>query len=521
MTSLTIAALIGWGGPALADQGVTQVTPATPTTLPVYGVSATNNSGETSQNQPIGVIPQPTPAMPGLVTGVTLGEIYTNNLTLTPPGTPHQSDFITEIQPFLKSAFSSPRFKGLLDYSLQGFYYDKHHQDNQVYQQLDAQGTFTLVPKHFFLDGTALYNQQVINQTAPVGSGTFFINNNLANSATGMLSPYWVQDFGTAGTMNLRYSHGRVVYNTQGISGTSKTTLSGIPSITSNGLQFSYLSPKGATLGWNIEYFNQRLEPDFGPGIQFGAATLGTSLQVSGYTRLLADVGKENNFLPNGTVQKLGARFWDAGFEWANTLNDLTMLVGHRFFGRSYQFSWTHMAALLTTTLNYTEQPTDYNQQLLGQNPEAMVATPLAIPQIPSLFERQIYISKRASASASYATARSVLTVTLYDELRTFITLNNTQERVATANLSWMFDIGVFTALTPTFGWQRYQFQNGQINYTTYEQLALIHEFGPQNTGSVIVRNGALTNAYNGTPATPGPNGYRVNVIILQWTHLF
>lgn len=523
LLSSMIAFLLARGGAAVADQGTTMITPATPTALPIYGVSGTENSSSTFQNDALGVIPQPTPEIPGLVTGVTLGEIYTDNLTLAPSGAAQQSDFITEIAPFLKSAFSSPRFTGLLDYSVQGYLYAQHHQDNQASQQLNAQGTFTLIPGHFFLDGVALYGQQIINQSAPTSSGSFFIDNNRANSATGILSPYWVEDFGNAGTMTLRYSHGRVVYNTQGISGASKTDLSGISNVTSNALQFSYVSPKGATLGWNISYFNQRLEPDFGGDIQFGKAMVGGSVQVTSRTQLIADVGKENKFLPDGTYVKLGSRFWDAGFNWADSLNDLTVLVGHRFFGPSYQLSWTHTAALLSTTVSYIEQPTDYNQQLLGQNPEAMVATPLAIPEIPSLFERQIYISKRAAASASYATARGTLTVLLYDELRTFITLNNSHERVANADVSWMFDIGVFTALTPTFGWQRYQFQNGQINYTTYEELALSHEFDPRDTGSLIFRHGALNNGYNGAPASPTPNGngYGVNTILLQWTHLF
>ncbi len=41
-------------------------------------------------------------------------------------------------------------------------------------------------------------------------------------------------------------------------------------------------------------------------------------MQVSLNTRLLADVGKENKFLPDGTIDKLGANFWDVGFAWSN-----------------------------------------------------------------------------------------------------------------------------------------------------------------------------------------------------------
>src|SRR3546814_7822310 len=61
---------------------------------------------------------------------------------------------------------------------------------------------------------------------------------------------------------------------------------------------------------------------------------------------------------------------WDVGFDWSNTRDNVKLLVGHRFYGRSYQFSWTHTAALLTTAMSYVEQPTDINQQLLGQRSE-------------------------------------------------------------------------------------------------------------------------------------------------------
>ncbi|MGH8283235.1 MAG: TIGR03016 family PEP-CTERM system-associated outer membrane protein [Gammaproteobacteria bacterium] len=483
--------------------------PTTPIAAP--GEQAGNS------NLPIGTVPQPSIANPGLVTGVTLGELYSDNLTLAAPGKPKQTDFITQIAPFLKYAFSAPRFSGLFDYSLTGYLYRGHSEHNQLSQNLAAQGTLVVLPQHFFLDGTALYGRQIINNELPAGEGTYFLTNNRANVAMGTLSPYWIQDLGNVATMTLRYSHGRVVYNTKGIPAQNDTLLAGIPNVTSNALQFSLVSPKYETWGWNLLYSNQRIEPDFGQGIEFAVAKLGTSLQVSGNTQLLADAGKENKYLPDGTVDKLGASFWDAGFDWSNTLDDFKLLVGHRFYGRSTQLSWIHTAALLTTTVSYVEQPTDINQQLLGQNPGQIITSPVGIPRIPSLTERQIYLMKRAMASATYTMARSTLSVTLYDELRTYFTLNSSQERVANADIAWLFNVGVFTTLTPTFGWQRYQFQDGQISYNTYEQLALVHQFNPDNFGSIKLRHDSSNVEFG----EPGAHGYGVNVIFLTWTRLF
>jgi len=468
-------------------------------------------------NPPPGVIPQPTLSAPGTVTGVSLGELYTDNLTLAGPGQSEQSSFITQIEPFIKSAYSGPRFSGILDYSLTGYLYRGQSQHNQLAQNLSGQGTLTLVPQHFFLDGIARYARQIINNQMPSGSGSYFLDNNQANTAMVLLSPYWVQQLSGLGTLTLRYSHGRVVYNDRGIPAQNNALLNGIPNVTSNGLSANLVSPAYGLWTWNLGYANQRLEPDYGSGMEFAAAKFGNALQITANTRLLADIGKESRFLPDGSVQYLGARFWDAGFEWANGLDDFRLLTGHRFYGRSYALSWTHNAALLATNLSYSEQPTDYNQQLLGQNPTQSLLSPSDIPRIPSLSERRPYLSKRASASVIYNGASSTLTLTLYEELRTYFVANSVQERVADAQLSWLFELGALTTLTPEYGWQRYRFQGGQISYNHFVQLSLAHQFGRDDSLTLKLRNDS-SNVYYGVP---GAHGYRVNVIFLMWTHLF
>jgi len=470
------------------------------------------------ENLPPGVIPQPSIDSPGVVAGVTLGELYVDNLTLAARGNPKTTSWITEIQPFIKSAYRGPRFSGLFNYTLTGYLYKGQSRYNQLAQNLDARGTLTIVPEHFFLDGSALYGREVINRQLPAGSGTFFLNNNVANVAVGMLSPYWLQDLGNFGNMMLRYTRGRVVYNNRGIPTANHALLNGIPDVSSNAVQFSVVSPKYQTWGWNFGYTEQQLNPDFGSSLTFAVAKLGASLQVSNSTRLLADVGKESKFLPDGTVQKLGAPFWDAGLEWSNTRNKFSVLAGHRFFGRSFQLSWMHQASLLTTDLSYVEQPTSYNQQLLGMSSGTGMTPPVNVrPAIPSLTEFQPYLSKRLSASALYTMPRSTLSVSVYDESLTYFVQNSREERVANAGVSWLFNVGAFTTITPSIDWQRYQFRSGQISNWHYEQLAVVHQINPKNFGSLQLRHES-SNVYSGSP---GAYGYGANVIFLQWTHLF
>jgi hypothetical protein len=479
--------------------------------------SAPDEQATGAENESVGVIPQPSIDSPGIVLGATLGELYTDNLRLAASGKPKQTSWITEIQPFFKGAWNSPRFSGVLDYTMTGYLYAGQSRSNQLAHDLKASGTFIILPQHFFLDGTALYGREVIDNELPAGSGTFFLNNNLANAARGALSPYWIQDFDNVGTMTLRYTFGRVSYNDHGISGQNGGLLNGIPDNTSNAVQFSLVSPEYQTWGWNLGYSDQRIKPDFGRGTEYAIAKLGTSWQINNDTKLLADVGKENRFLLDGTSQKLGAIFWDVGFDWSNNRDNLKLLVGHRFYGRSYQFLWTRTAALLTTAMSYVEQPTDLNQQLLGQNPSTIITTPYGISYLPSLRDLETYLMKRATASASYTMPRGSLRVALYRERRTYFLLDNRDERVANANIDWLFDIGAYTTLTPTLGWQQYQFQDGQTNYDRYVQLALVHQVNPNNFCSLRLRSDSRNVQFS----APGAYGYRVNVFFLQWTHLF
>ncbi|MEO5811293.1 MAG: TIGR03016 family PEP-CTERM system-associated outer membrane protein [Rhodanobacter sp.] len=466
---------------------------------------------------PVGVIPQPTYETPGMVVGFTLGELYTDNLRLASSGEPKESSWITQLQPFLKLARSGPRFSGLLDYRMTASLYPGHSRYNQVAHDLKARGSYTILPQHLFVDGIAMYSRELINNERSSGSGTFFLSNNNANIARAAISPHWVDDLGRLGTVSVRYTLGRVMYNDHGISGQSAGRLNGIPDITSKTVQFSLESPRDQTWGWNLGYSDQRIEPDFGQGIEYALAKLGTSWQVSNSTQLLADVGKETRFLPDGTTRKLGANFWDAGFKWSNTRDYLRVLVGHRFYGKSYEFSWSHTAALLTTNVSYKERPTDINQQLLGQNFGQGISLPGGASSLPSLLDRRVYLMKRAAASATYTMPKSHLGLALYDERRTFLTLGDRQERVTGANLNWQFELGPFTTLTPTVGRQRYEFQDGQISHSNYAQLALVHQINPNNFATLRLR----TASRNVDFAVPAAHDYRVNVVFAQWTHLF
>lgn len=505
--------------PAAAQDAV----PDTPvrTTQPV---DATQQVVPDAAQLPAGAAAEPSIQTPGLVTGIKLGELYTDNVRLAGDGQSKDARFITVVRPFVKAAWNRPRLTAVFNATLSGYVYAGHSDENQLAEHLNTHGTLAMVPQHLYLDGAASYGRQIINNAAPAG-GTFFLNNNRANVATAMLSPYWVQNLGRVGTMTLRYSEGRVAYNTHGIKGTSGNELVGISDITTYGLNFSIVSPKDEIWGWKLLYSGERLKPDGRESLRFARAMFELSRQISLHGRVLADVGKENHYYPDGRVATLGAKFWDAGYQWSDTRNFFELRGGHHFYGRSARVAWTHNAARLTTHVGYEEHPTDLNQQLManasGLNASELSAPNLNVPQgisgVPSLFERRIYLMKRASASADYTMATSQLTVALYNEQRDFFLQGTSHETVSDVHAAWRFDLGPFTTLTPTVGWQRYRFRDQQVNHTNYEQLEFVHQISRSDFLSVRVRHASR----NVDAVVPNGHGYKVNVLYASWTHLF
>lgn len=471
-----------------------------------------------SDNGSPGHIQEPSLDSPGLDVGVTLGQLYTDNLKLARGNQTKQSGWITQVQPFVKGAMSRPRFSGVFDYALNGYLYEKPAGHNQLTQKLNARGKLAVLPQHFFIDGTVRYGQQLINNELPGGSGTFFLAGNRANVGIATLSPYWQQDLGNVGTMSLRYTRGRVVYNDHGLRNQSRDQLNGIPNVTTNALQFNVASHSYDTWGWDVSYSEERLNPDFGPGWDFAVAKLGASYRVNPNLRLLVDGGKENRFLPDGTVQKLGAHFWDVGFQWSNGRDHFKFTTGHRFFGHSYELAWTHEAALLTTNVMYTERPSNANQELLGLNFGSGGLPPVRVgSEIPSLTERQPYLMKRLSASATYLMPRSRLRLAVYDGSRTYFVENANRERIAGAAADWFFNLGASTTLTPSLRWQRSEFRDGQTSTHRSAQVVLEHQINTKNFGSVRLRHDIA----GVSSPSPGAHGYTANVLFVQWTHLF
>ncbi|HET7586553.1 MAG TPA: TIGR03016 family PEP-CTERM system-associated outer membrane protein [Gammaproteobacteria bacterium] len=433
---------------------------------------------------------------------VTVGEFYTDNLLLAPPGEPREDDFITEIEPGLRLDYAAPRLTANVDYRLQGLVYADHSDMNHAYSQLNANATLEAIEDWFFINGRTIYDHQVIDPERTGGRNNLFGGTNRTGLSATTISPYLQHDFGSVGVATLRYGYGRVYYS------------SDIPDITSNTYSFLLArQPQYGDLTYDLFYLDQEINPDRGRDLSFKQARLGLQYHVSARTALVANVGKENQFLPNGAIDELGSTFWNAGVRWQAEKDRLEILYGHRFFGASYQFSWHHDGADIHTDVSYLEEPTNYNRLLLGRQPTTAIESPyFSYAELPSLRNRRVFVLKRAALNVAFDLSDSQIRVRLYDEHRNYVELAE-NDHVQGGRIAWEFAMGTRDSLVPSYSYRRYEFRDGQINYYYRSQIAWSHKLGRTLSMRVAARN-EKRNTIRG-------QGYRVNTILLEVTKHF
>lgn len=433
---------------------------------------------------------------------LTVGEIYTDNLFLAPPGAEREDEFVTEIEPGLKLRYSAPRLQATVDYRLQGLVYAEHSDMNHAYNQLNANATLEAIEDWFFIAGRTIYDHQVIDPEETGGRSNLFGSSNRTGISATTISPYIQHSLGSIGVATLRYGYGRIFYS------------SDIPDVTSNTYSFLLArQPQYGPLTYDLFYLNQKIDPDRGRDLSFKRARLGLQYHVSARTSLVANVGKENRFLPNGTIDELGSTFWNAGARWHSEQDQLEILYGHRFFGATYQFSWRHDGADVHTDVSYREEPTNYNRMLLGRRPSTAIQSPVfSYPRLPSLRDRRIFVLKRAALDVAFDLSDSQIRVRLYNEHREYVELAET-DHVQGGRLSWEFALGSRDSLVPSYSYRRYEFRDGQINYYYRSEVEWQHRIGREFNFHLALRN-EKRNAISG-------RGYRVNTILLELTRHF
>ena len=252
----------------------------------------------------------------GLITGLQLGETYTDNVNLVPPGQ-ESSDFITQINPILGARYRSRRFLLNLNYRMQNLIFAENPEFNRTNHQLEGDANAELIRRWLFVDLRTSAGQSIISSDRPVPTNTVTGAANQTNVYTVSVSPYIAHDFETLGRARLRYTFDRVFVEKGASDSQSNRIDADIES-----------DPTRGRLAWKGNFHKQRIETlsdnSSDSSIIQGADNFEEALAEARYrlTRslsALAHVGYANNEFNTTQTNIRNGAFASIGAAWEPT----------------------------------------------------------------------------------------------------------------------------------------------------------------------------------------------------------
>ena len=374
--------------------------------------------------------------------GVTGKETYTDNVTLS--STTRQSDFITEVNPYIAASKKGGRLEADFRYTMQNLFYADQSTRNRTNHQLAGRAKAELYEKELFLDATASISQQITSLLGPIGADTTSATGNLTDVYTLSLSPYWQHRFGSTANLLARYTHSEV---TSGASGLASSSTDGVNATLSSGSAFK-------DVFWSLDFSDQKINYSSRSDVSFSSVsgTLGYALTPK--LRVNGTVGYDKNNYAYTSSGKPEASFWNAGASWAPTnRTSLSGTYGERYFGKTYTFALDHRARSTVWHAAYAQDVTTSNTQAAlpygisgAKYAEYLFNLPEWVAAYPDPFERlkqvlqtllelhvgartvvldqaniltnQVFLNKRFDASVTYSTAKTITTLSIFDAVR-------------------------------------------------------------------------------------------------------
>lgn len=473
---------------------------------------------------------------------VSASEIFTDNINREPDGEA-ENDFILSVAPQLDACSSTGRFRGSLAYQIQGLVYANNSQYNDVYNDVRAKTTLDLIPQTLYLDADTRYGQTVIDPSFSFGrSNAIRPSSNRTSSWVSNISPYLTQSLGPVGRASLRYRYGFSQYGD-----------SNVPDSTINAVYLDIVSPpEREPLGYRVNVSSQAVERSGGNEAQFwrdfdtdpsvvdpnrrmfddnrtthfDRASLELDYQVSRMLTALAEGGVETEFNRDGTTDRYGSEFWNAGFRWTSARNSLEARYGHRFYGATYSVRATHSGNRFDTSLDYEEKATSQAlNSLNGGNGfgggfgaggggnfggQGNVVGPTT-----SLFDRGVFIEKSLRGNIGFNTALTRTDLNAFRQVREYRQSDVGDETFYGATLTNTYNFTRRMTAIPRVGWENRDGRSVGGAYDRYDVGAsVVRTLSPSALGSVGYQHGWRDGERDSA-------NYKENIVTIQFRKTF
>lgn len=457
---------------------------------------------------------------------LSLGQIYTDNVTLAPAGQ-KQWGLFSEITPGLSVHGRGGRVSANLDYEMQGFVSVRHRSQDSVYHRLRATSTTELARQWLYLDASAGITQQIISAQGPIALSNIYRSGNRTNVYTYTLSPYLRHNFG--GYMNalLRYSYGQALYGKHVAKQVaSNARFEKIDAQLGSGFRFGPLQ-------WGLSFHkaDQRRQP--AENFRTENALANVSYQLFSTVRLMGQAGYANNHYQTYNRLLVNGTYWGVGLGWTpDRYFSVSALKGNRFetatvtvapsprtslsvtyrdrpVGLNPGKVWSGVFGLHTRhtswAASYTEDTTTVQELALQQAAFFTTVDPLTGKQVPNpatglptvyyylipyySLTNDVLVRKTASASFGYQDAFTGLRLTGFDQ-RINYQISGEHQRINGVDGSWSWRFGTRTSSVLTTGWRNNDYSSIQGTSTLwYVQESIIRRIAPRLTSTLSYRH--------------------------------
>ncbi len=444
---------------------------------------------------------------------MTLREIYSDNIALETDQ--EEDDWVTDISPGVIITADGNRLDLQFDYSLQNLIYSNDSDRNSSNHRLNTRLQTELIEDIFFFDANARISQQLVDSREGLSNDRISGSQNAEDVYGYSLSPYITPRLGDLLTAEIRYTYDYVDSEEDNVNNSFSDD--------SEGDHFSVSLENGdqlASIRFQLDYDSR--EVDYGDGdrtdTEFLRILAGYWLNRNWSIDLISN-DEDNEFIGDRGDNDPDDSYYGAGFTWrpSDTFNislayndrtdprrdeddsfasgqlewkptprtDIKAEFGNRFFGETYDFSFSHRMRRSSWQISYSEDIGDFRQAFLDFGGTGSLICPIGASDLqqcrifdqtrpPEIGEEVIgsqdqlpsitsdtYISKTLRASWSIKGGRNIITFNVNRERREFIG-DNEEEKDLDINVSWSYKLAPRTLSVISLRHGQEEFEEGE-----------------------------------------------------------
>jgi uncharacterized protein (PEP-CTERM system associated) len=376
---------------------------------------------------------------------------YSDNIDLD--GTEKTSDFFVELTPGFVLQGKGRRLNLDLAYSLQALHYLNTSSEDKINHRLQANANSELYQDHLFVDVNLTARQELKDALAPSGWDATNTSENLQDSYTYLVAPYFKNRFGRQAELTFRVENDGVFYSEDGDD--------------SLGYRAKLNLLSGPALGqfrWSLNAENEYVDYQEGPRDRFSKVVGGLGYQIDNRWQIDVSGGYEDNSYDS--LNETGGGLWEGLITWTpNERAAVKLGSGYRYFGwsPSLEVNYRHKRSVWTTSYQRDVSSARSDrlrtqvyefEDAFGEAVTPETGTDLDVSVDTATPDSSVYINNRFDSAWTLQTRRSSLGVSLGYVLREYDD-DSRDEATLQARLHWSRRLSAHTSGNLGLNWSR------------------------------------------------------------------